>query len=481
MYPAFFMPILRWLFCLCVALGLLHGCTLQPPASTTMPKVVKDWANSSTAISITETDTIDANTPSWWQGLNDKALASFIASAESNSPTIAIAISRVAEAQANLDAVAASKSPRVSADLNSKRATPASNQGPVQSTTSTNLSASWELDLFGRIRHNVAAANQRLLARQGDAQSARLSLQTLIADTVTQSRACYLKVANRAEDVRSRKKTAELTALRQFAGQVAPIDTARARTSEADSVNQLIATQAQCNQYVNALVAATGLSSDEILIGLDQKSTKTLIALPKPPKSKLKIPAQVLTSHPSVVTALRNADAAYEEIGSAEASRRPSLSLSALLGSSWLSAGLTDTRSTVWSLGSSFAGVIFDAGAGKANVNAATARHVQTLAQLESTIRSAVQDIENALVSLDSAQQRESVALIGSENAHLLLQGSEASFRSGRMSLFELEDARRSFNAAQTNLIDAQRDRAQAWIALVKSSGNAIAFTRTTS
>jgi outer membrane protein, multidrug efflux system len=370
---------------------------------------------------------------------------------------------------------------RVSADVNTRRTTPASNLGPVQSTSSANLSASWEVDLFGRIRHNIAASNQRLLARQGDAQSARLSLQTLIADTLTQSRACYLKVASRTEDLRSRKKTSDLTALRQSAGQLAPIDTARARTSEADSANQLISTQALCSQLVNALVAATGLSNDEILIALDQKSTKTLVALPKPPKSSLRIPAQVLASHPSVVTALRNADAAYEEIGSAEASRRPSLSLSALLGSSWLSAGLTDTRSTVWSLGSSMAGVIFDAGAGKANVNAAAARHTQTLAQLESTIRSVVQDIENALVSLDSAQQREAAAIAGSENAQILLQGSEASFRAGRMSLFELEDARRSFNAAQNNLIDAQRDRAQAWIALIKASGNAVAFTRTTS
>jgi outer membrane protein, multidrug efflux system len=143
-------------------------------------------------------------------------------------------------------------------------------------------------------------------------------------------------------------------------------------------------------------------------------------------------------------------------------------------------AGLA-TRTTHWSLGPSASATLWDGGGGLAGAQAARARYTQALAQLNSSLRSAVREVENALARSASAEQRQVSALEGLAASQELLKSSEAAQRAGRMSSFELEDARRAFNNATNALIQAQRDRAQAWVAVVKASGNGAAFSTTVS
>jgi outer membrane protein, multidrug efflux system len=454
----------------------LAGCALQPPANTTMPSAQTNWTNAAPGVVASASPGKFSSDSAWWRRLRDDAITTLIDAADKTSPTIALALARVDEARASISSTNAASGPRANVDASTQRATGQSLSGDAQTSSSLNLNLSWELDLFGRLRHNTAAAVQRLASRESDAASTRLTLHAQVAEAVLNSRACTAKLAARQDDYRSRQQTLELTSLRESVGQVAPIDTARARSALADSANQLSSNKMQCAQYITSLVALTGLSAERIKLLLVETHVNVARKIPEPPRSTLALPATVLARHPSVVTALRNADAAYEDIGGAEAARLPSLSLSGLLGSTWLRAAGTSTRSTSWSIGPSLTGSLWDGGAGRANADAARARHAEAIAQLESAVRNAAEEIENALSQLASAEAREGYSTDGLTASQQLLSGSEASFQVGRMSLFELEDTRRTYNNAVAAYVDAMRDRSLAWVALVKATANAMEF-----
>jgi outer membrane protein, multidrug efflux system len=472
------MKFLRATLAVTAVLLTLSGCALQPPAQAQLTGVQANWASAATGVLNAPRDAkferIEAQ-PEWWRVLNDSLIDELVEAAEASSPTVAQAAARIDEARATLDSTNANRGPRLSGDTSLKHSSDRLAESRRQTSASVNLNLSWEIDLFGRIKHSAAAATQRLAARESDAQSTRLSLQVQVIDTTLALVACNAKLVARNEDVRSRQHTQRLTALRESVGQVAPIDTARATSSTVESSTQLAFTASQCAQLKNSLVSLTGWTMtrlDETLATKTSQKAGRIVA--SPPGSELALPATILIRHPSVVSALRTADAAFEDLGGAEAARYPSLSLSALLGQSWIRALGQTSNSNSWSLGGSLIGTLFDGGASKANARAAQARYAQAIAQLDSTVRSTTLDIENALLTLANAQTREQLSEDGLSASKQLLVGSEASYRAGRMSLFELEDARRSYNNAVVARIDAERDHAQAWVSLVKATGNGL-------
>jgi len=457
----------RWgLVCTAAALS---ACALQPPAASSLPPLPHQWSRTP---AFTSPAAPNAHaTAEWWQALRDPGLSTLVQAAEQASPTLARAMARLEEVRSSAAAQDANASPSLRADAKAGRGNSQSGNSKPASSASASLSLAWELNLFGGLRHDRAAAQQRLQASHADAQGTRLSLQAQVADAAIAARACAAQAAARREDVRSRRAALQLTELRQSAGQVAALDSARSRSSLAEAEINRVSTEEQCAEGEQQLVQLTGLPLAEVRRALGEPAAGTGRAVPEPPPLQPALPATVLASHPAVVSALRSADAAWEDIGSAEAARRPSLSLSALLGPSWLRAAGSWARSTSWSLAPALGGTLWDGGRGAATAGAARARHAQALASLESTLRSAIQDVENALSLAEGAAERERLAMAGSAAAAQLLGASMASHQAGRMSLFELEDARRGFNNAQLALISAQRDRARAWVALMKATG----------
>jgi outer membrane protein, multidrug efflux system len=460
---------------LSVSLTLVSGCALQPAADTKLNVEQASWNTKSASAVALSVSTAAATTTAWWRVFDDPKLNELVAAAEARSSTIALALARVEEARATTDQVEGNRGPRLAGDASAKRGNSQSAMGSAQTSFSATMNLSWEIDLFGRLRHNAAAASERLAARESDAENSRLVLIAQVVDTVFALRACNAKLAARKEDARSRQETLRLTALRESVGQVAPIETARAKSAAIDSATQVANADAQCAQLKNALVTLSGWTIAQLDEAFQTNApTENARIVAAPPKSELAVPAAILLQHPNVRAALRSADAAFEDIGSAEAARYPSLNLSALLGQSWIRALGRTTNSDSWSLGGSLTGSLFDGGAANANARAARSRYAQAIATLDGTVRSTTQDIENALVTLANAEGRDELSKDAVAAAKQLLVGSEASYRAGRMSLFELEDVRRSYNNANVSRIDAERDVAQTWVALVKATGSAL-------
>jgi outer membrane protein TolC len=167
-------------------------------------------------------------------------------------------------------------------------------------------------------------------------------------------------------------------------------------------------------------------------------------------------------------------EAAYEDVGVAMAARLPRFSLSALFGSQWIGVAGNTLRFSPWSLGGSGSMPLFDGGSGQANVDAASARYKQSLAQLQSVLQATVQEVETAFSNLRTAEQRESYAQQGIAAASQLFSANEASWRVGRISLFELESSRQVLELARRTLIVSIRDRSLAWVDLARSTGGGL-------
>jgi multidrug efflux system outer membrane protein len=421
----------------------------------------------------------------WWMQLQDPAIDALAPSALVESPTLAQALARIDEARAALGVANAQRLPAVGASASLTRARSldtSSGSAAVTSSAAAGPSISWELDLFGRLRQSRRALQHRLDARSADAAGTRLALAAEVAVAVLELRACEATRHSLAESIASRETTLALVRRRLHAGFAAPLDEARAISSLAAARLSMEAQAEQCVRHLNALVALGGHPAGAV---------RALLALPLPwgwapeggagvlpvaPDLEPRLPATVLAAHPSVVAAARDADAAWADIAVARAERLPRLDLTALLAGQWLHAAGSTLRATTWSLGPALSASVYDGGGGAARVSAAEARHRAAQATLQAALRAAVQDLENALGAAASADARRVLARQSVDAARTALAMLQAQWQAGAVSLVELEDARREFVAAQDSAIAATRDRALAWVALVRASGH-VPFT----
>lgn len=464
---------------------VLGGCALQPAYVAPDAGAPLAWSAKAEVMAATAERLPAAEQP-WWRALGDTAINTLTESAITNSPTLAQAMARMDEARATLGVNTASQSPAVGASASLTRArgqntsSQSSNTTMLSSSAAVGPSLSWEIDLFGRVRQSVAAAQSRLDARTADAAAARLTLAVDIANSVLSLRACENARRVLMDDIASRDKTLELTRLRLRTGFAATVDEARAVSGMASTRTNLASQEEQCARQVNALAALSGKDARTVreLAGVaDPASAVEPVFMPQAPGAAPELPAAVLARHPSVISAEREAAAAWADIGVARANRLPRLDLAAVLTGQWIRAAGSSLDFTTWSIGPSLTGTLFDGGAGASNVSAAEARYRRAVASMQGTLRSTVHDVENALAAQASATARGISTRDGVKAARTTLEASEAQWKAGAISLFELEDSRRQFASAQDAEISARRDQAQAWVALVKATGGCITLT----
>ena len=482
----------------------LAACAMQPAYQRPALQAPTAWANSSPKLSATSASSTEVTSDQWWRQLNDTAIDDLTAAALSDNPTVAQALGRIDEAQATLNIDKAHRRPSMDLSGNAARQQSqylVSSAGPytlMMNSAAIGPSLGWELDLWGRLRESAMAARRRLDERNADAQGTRLSLAARVADTVLNLRACRysLKVSDR--DIASRETELELMRLRLEVGNVAPAEHASAVGNLATARTNRISRQEQCTRYVDALVALSGRDARTVSAAIAQPlaasgsieprrsdiandelatlSGQSPMEMPTAPAIRLELPATVLLVHPSVVSAEREAAAAWAEIAVARAERLPQINLQAIFNGQWLSAFGQHVHFDTWSVGSSFSVPLFDGGAGAAHVRGAEARYAEAVENLRAVLRNTVQDIEDTLAAQASAEERTVTTQDAEKAAVVSLRANEARWQAGAISRFELENARRDSNTAHENAIAAARDCAQAWVDLVRASGSAAAL-----
>ncbi|MES3014204.1 MAG: efflux transporter outer membrane subunit [Pseudomonadota bacterium] len=407
----------------------------------------------------------------WWQQFNDPVLMSLIDAAQVASPTIASAASRIEQSRATRVASGAALLPSLDANASALRGKQDFVSG-LGNSASVGLQAAWEIDLFGGRRAARDAAQARLSGAQAGWHDARVAVAAEVASSYTALRACEAQVAQQQLDSRSRNETARLTGLSTQAGFESPANAALARASAAQGNSLLTQRRAQCDVGVKGLVALTGIDEPTLRAQLAAGAAR----LPQPASIAMamaSVPAQVLAQRPDLLTAERELVAASAEVSQAQAARLPRIALNGSISASRFESSDFGTQSgTLWAIGPvTVALPLFDAGTRRANVVAAQARFEEAGAVYRGKLRNAVREVEEALVALQSTADRSTDAQVATDGFAASFRATEARFKGGLASLYELEDARRSALQAEIALIDLKRERATAWITLYRALG----------
>ena len=406
---------------------------------------------------------------SWWQQFDDPVLVGLIDAAQVASPTIASAASRIAQSRTARVASGAALLPSLDANANALRGKQDLVRG-LGNSAGLGLQAAWEIDLFGGRRAARDAAQARLDGAQAGWHDARVAVAAELATNYTSLRACEAQVEQTRADSHSRNETARLTDLSTRAGFESPANAALARASAAQGNGLLTQRRAQCDVLVKGLVALTGVDEPTLRARLAPNAAR----LPQPaPIALAGVPAQALAQRPDLSFAEREVVAASAEVSQAQAARLPRIALNGSISASrFESSEFGNQSGMLWAIGPLTVSLpLFDGGTRRANVVAAQARYDEATLLYRGKLRNAVREVEEALVALQSTADRSTDAQVATDGFAASFRGTEARFKGGLASLYELEDARRSALQAEIALTDLQRERATAWITLYRALG----------
>jgi NodT family efflux transporter outer membrane factor (OMF) lipoprotein len=459
------MPATRFRFVLLpIAIAAITGCAATAPATppSSAAAVPSQWQ------AARPSEGRLGELAAWWSQFDDPLLARLIASAQEVSPTIASARSRLEQARAARVGADASLVPDVSATASAGRARQ-DLMTPLATSASAGLQASWEIDLFGAHRAGASAAEARQASAQALWHDARIVVAAEVANQYTALRACQAQLRQTEADAASRGETARLTGLTARSGLQSNANAELANASAAQARATVSQQRAQCELAVKALVALTAIDEPSLRARLADATAR----VPQPRAIDVpSIPAQALAQRPDLAAAERDVVAASADLTQSRAQRWPRVTLGGSIGRARLDTGAMQTDGTVWSFGPlSVTLPVFDAGTRAANVRAARARYDEAAVQYGAKLRTAVREVEEALVTLNATAERASDAQAAAAGYRASYVAAQARFNGGLASLFELEDARRSDVQAQSALIDLQRERVQAWIALYRALG----------
>lgn len=425
----------------------------------------------------------------WWASWGDAVLIELIENAQKENATVAAAAARIDAARATVTSVAAPFWPSADAKASNNRSR--SNQGGgggpefgnsssggagISRNRSASIDALWELDLFGGVRRNKEAASARAEARTIDWHDARVSVAAEVATSYVNLRACEILVNGFEVDAKSRAETARLTDLRAKAGFTAPAEAALSNASASEAAARLTQQRADCDVEIKALSLVTVIPEPQLRSKLAAKTA----VFPTPSGWPLeRVPANALAQRPDVASAERELAAASAEIGVAEADRYPRITLTGSIGYGVSNFGGGDERGRTWSYGPAISLPIFDAGRRTANVDAAKARYAEALATYKGRTARAVREVEESLVRITSATNRDADSKAALKGYQSFLTAADARVRVGAASQVELEEARRSVVAAQGAVVNVERERLTSWINLYKSVGGGWSNTST--
>jgi multidrug efflux system outer membrane protein len=405
----------------------------------------------------------------WWASWNDPSLSELLNLAQQNSPTMAQASARITQARASASAAGARLWPQI--DLNASYIRghyPLLPKDLDQTVQTTGLDARWEIDLFGANAATRDSLLTRLSAREYEWHDARISLAAEVANTYLALRSCEAQVQDAQAMLRSQKITQQLYQEKISVGFMSANDLAQQGAILAGSIAQEQQQQNECAILLKSLVVLIALPEPE----LREKLTVGHAKLPQAAHFIVaNLPIEALLKRPDLRAAMQNLMASAAEIDAAQARRYPSISLLGSINLYGIQISGQTTNLKGWSFGPSLTLPLFDAGARKADVVQAQARHTESQAGFRRQTLMAVQETEVAMLRLDLAnrQLEQQQQILAAKK--FALQGAEAGWKFGSISLLEREESLRQQLAAQSTQWQLQRLRGSAWIALYKAVG----------
>ncbi|NTA84865.1 TolC family protein [Agrobacterium tumefaciens] len=423
--------------------------------------------------------TMIASSP-WWTGFGDPVLITLVDTALAQNLDIAQAVARVAQARAALGAAGAALLPSgsVSAQATSMRQ---SLQTPVGRIVSGNpgferngelyegnLSAAWEIDLFGGLSRSKEAARADYQGSRAGVAAARLAIAAQTADTYIVIRGLQARIDVARAQVDTQSRLAKIVRLQYDKGVAAELQLRQAEGALAQVESSVPVLEAGLDTAMNAL---------DILLGSQPGSHRAMLvasaAIPRAPAiADTGSPADLLRRRPDLIVAESRLVASNARIGVATAEYFPKFSLGGLLGTATTSTGGLFAGGAAQAQG--FLGLrwrLFDFGRIDAEIASAKGVHAEALAGYRLAVLRASEDVENALSALVKREAQEATLGRGETALARAQSASLAAYKGGVVSLIEVLDADRRLLDTRDARAQARTETARAAVASFRALG----------
>ncbi|WP_233575632.1 efflux transporter outer membrane subunit [Noviherbaspirillum saxi] len=411
----------------------------------------------------------------WWKAFNDSTLDKLIADATAANANLAAAAARVKQARAIAGVAEADRMPAVNAEFGPQRlrnsalsrGLPAGTAVAPATVWQGRLTASYEVDLFGRVGNNVSAAQADAAASEATYRSVLLALQADVAQTYFRLRAADAELSFLNETVRLRDENVRINQRRYDLGDVGELDVSRARTELSTIRSEAIALERQRAQLEHALAVLLGRPAAAF-----GASSNPLLASSRLPGIPAGLPSALLERRPDIAAAQRAMVAANARIGVARSAMFPALRLTGAGGGE--SDDLSDLfkwSSRSWVIGALLSLPVIDGGRTQANIVRSQAALEESVAGYRQSVLAAFAEVEDNLVGLRTlAGQAEAIdeALASARRSADL---ANKLYTAGRSSYLELLDAQRNLAAVERSAVQLRGSRATTTVALIRSLG----------
>lgn len=444
--------------CALLAAGLqLAACaSVAPPVAPSIPEPPAHWQGAAD-------DRGDPDIAQWWRGLGDSRLTALVEDALRANPDLGAARAALREARSLRSVAAAALGPAVDGAASASRG---NTGGRRTERYSLAVDASWEADLFGARRLDLAAAAadaQRVEARLADVQvslAAEVALQYVAL--ISAERRLAIARANLA----SQSETLQLTKWRVQAGLASSVELEQARSNREQTAATIPQFEASRGAAEHALAALTGAAPGTLALAPGS-------ALPAvPARIAAGIPAALLHRRPDLRAAERAFAAESARVGVAAAARYPALRLSGSIGSDALTLGALGSAASLGrSLLAGLTAPLFDGGRRQGQLEAQEAARDQAFEAYRGAVLAALQEVEDALLALERGRTREAALQRSTEAARHAALLARQRYQSGLIDFQTVLDTERSLRAAEDSLAGAEADQVTTLVKLYKALG----------
>jgi multidrug efflux system outer membrane protein len=445
---------------------LLAGCAIGPdyrrPEITAPPAWQVDMQQAK--------DT--ANT-AWWEQFNDPVLNDLIETALRENYDVRVATARVEEFYGRYGATRADLFPQVGYDGSAGR-TQATEKGPIAITPGTSslynsyqaqFNASWEIDLWGKIRRATEAARADLLAAEDARSGMILSLVSSMATAYVDLRSLDRQLEIARQTAKSREESVRLFELRFQGGNISEMELSQVKSEYYVALAAIPDLEKRIRQQENLINVLLGRSPGLIVRG----KAIDAVSLPSVPAG---LPSDLLIRRPDIRQAEQALIAANARIGVAKAQYFPSISLTGFFGSA--STELSDLftgPAGAWSYAGTLAGPIFTAGKIKGTVKAAKAVQQEALFGYEQAVQNGFREFEDALIDQDRTRVQLDAQAKQVEALATYARLARLRYENGYTSYIEVLDAERSLFNGQLSYTQTQDTLLRALVTLYKAMG----------
>jgi NodT family efflux transporter outer membrane factor (OMF) lipoprotein len=335
-----------------------------------------------------------------------------------------------------------------------------------RTTASIGLEASYELDFWGKNRDNVEAARASLNSSRYDRETVALTVSSSVASTYLQILTLRDRIALAQQNLANAQQVLRVVESKVRNGAVSALDLAQQKSQVAAQQAAIPPLQLQEKQALNALALLLGRNPEGFRVAAAGLQGLTLPAI------GVGLPSELLTRRPDVQKAEADLGAANANLEAARAAMLPTIDLSSSVTLEALAASLTfGGVGAAYTAAASLVQPIFDAGELKAQKDVAAGRQLELVQAYQSSILTALADVENSLASIDSlkTQQQWQEAQIGEADTAFAIAQSQ--YRNGSSELLPVLDAQRTVFQAEDSRLVLVLSQLQAAVALYKALG----------